>query len=41
MPSTEAFETLSEQACFGGTQGFYRHASKATGTSMKFGVLLA
>jgi S-formylglutathione hydrolase len=29
---------LSEQACFGGTQGFYVHASSATGTSMRFAV---
>lgn len=33
-----AIETLSEHACFGGVQGFYRHASAATGTPMKFGV---
>ena len=33
-----AMETLSEHACFGGTQGFYRHASTSTGTSMRFGV---
>ncbi len=31
-------ETLSEHACFGGTQGFYRHASSETGTSMRFAV---
>ncbi len=24
-------EILSEQRCFGGTQGFYRHASSETG----------
>ena len=31
-------EILSEQRCFGGTQGFYRHASSATGGEMRFGV---
>jgi S-formylglutathione hydrolase len=31
-------ETLSKHACFGGTQGFYSHESKATGTLMRFGV---
>jgi len=25
-------EILSEQSCFGGIQGFYRHSSTATGT---------
>lgn len=29
-------ETLSEQRCFGGVQGFYRHQSAATGTGMRF-----
>ena len=33
-----SFETLSEQRCFGGVQGFYRHASTATGTDMRFAV---
>jgi len=28
----------SEQRCFGGTQGFYTHASSSTGTDMKIGV---
>ena len=32
--------TLSEHACFGGVQGFYEHASAATGTAMKFGVFV-
>ena len=32
------FETLSEHAAFGGVQGFYRHASSATGVPMKIGV---
>lgn len=31
-------ETISEQQCFGGTQAFYRHASKETDGTMKFGV---
>jgi S-formylglutathione hydrolase len=31
-------ETLSEHACFGGVQGFYRHASAAIGLPMRFGV---
>lgn len=33
-------ETLSENRSFGGTQGVYRHASKATGTDMTFGLFL-
>ncbi len=35
-----AIETLSEHACFGGVQGFYKHASVATGTPMRFGVFV-
>ena len=31
-------ETLSEHRCFGGVQGFYRHASAGIGLPMKFGV---
>jgi S-formylglutathione hydrolase len=31
-------ETLSEHRSFGGTQGFYRHASRETGTPMRFAV---
>lgn len=31
-------KTLSESACFGGTQGFYEHASSAIGLPMRFGV---
>ena len=31
-------ETLSAAACFGGTQGFYRHPSDSTGTPMRFAV---
>lgn len=30
--------TRSEQACFGGTLGFYSHASSSTGTEMRFAV---
>ncbi len=33
-------ETVSENACFGGVQGVYTHASKATGTDMTFGLFL-
>jgi S-formylglutathione hydrolase len=38
MPET--METLSEQRCFGGVQGVYRHASTATGTPMRFAVFV-
>ena len=31
-------ETLSEQVCFGGVQGFYRHASASCGGPMRFAV---
>lgn len=31
-------ETISEQRCFGGTQGFYRFHSEACGGAMRFGV---
>ncbi|RZI81930.1 MAG: S-formylglutathione hydrolase [Rubrivivax sp.] len=31
-------ETLSEHACFGGVQGFYKHASSTIGLPMRFGV---
>lgn len=33
-----AMEVRSQQACFGGTMGFYTHTSDATGTPMRFGV---
>ena len=33
-------ETLSEQRCHGGVQGFYRHESSETGTPMRFAVYL-
>ncbi|MBN8807624.1 MAG: S-formylglutathione hydrolase [Sphingomonas sp.] len=35
-----AVETLSEQRCFGGVQGVYRHAAAMTGTPMNFGVFV-
>lgn len=31
-------ETISQQKCFGGTQGVYRHDSEITGTPMRFAV---
>lgn len=31
-------EVLSEHACFGGVQGYYRHGSSAIGLPMRFGV---
>ena len=34
------FVVVSEQRCFGGVQGFYRHDSRATGTPMTFGVFV-
>jgi len=33
-------QTVSENRCFGGTQGVYRFASRATGTEMTFGLYL-
>lgn len=33
-------ETLSENRCFGGVQGVYRHLSSATGGAMTFGLFL-
>jgi S-formylglutathione hydrolase len=35
-----AIETVTEQRSFGGTQGFYTHASEACGGPMKFAVYL-
>jgi S-formylglutathione hydrolase len=35
---SQEIEVLSEQACFGGTQGFYKHHSQATGTPMQIAV---
>jgi S-formylglutathione hydrolase len=37
---TSDLETLSEQRCFGGTQGYYRHRSNTTGTDMQFAVFV-
>jgi S-formylglutathione hydrolase len=36
----ERLELLSEHACFGGVQRFYRHASRETGLPMRFGLFL-
>jgi S-formylglutathione hydrolase len=36
--SKPAFETVSEKRCFGGVQGFYRYASQACGSPIRFGV---
>ena len=33
-----AIETVSEHACWGGVQGFYRHASRECGGAMRFSV---
>ena len=33
-------ELISEHACFGGSQRFYRHASQATGLQMRFSVFI-
>ncbi len=33
-------ETLSENTCFGGVQGVYRHGSDSTGTAMTFGLFM-
>ncbi len=33
-------QTLSENRCFGGVQGVYKHASKACGVDMTFGLFL-
>ena len=33
-------ETLSENACFGGVQGVYRHTSSACSCDMTFGLFL-
>jgi len=37
---TTSIETLAEHACFGGVQGFYRHASTACDGPMRFGVFV-
>lgn len=33
-----SFEVISETACFGGTQGYYKHASDELGCEMRFSV---
>ena len=33
-------ETVTEQRCFDGVQGVYRHSSSATGTDMQFSVFV-
>ncbi len=38
--SASTLELLSEHACFGGVQRFYRHASSAIGLPMRFSVYL-
>ena len=38
VAAVSTIETLSEHACFGGVQGFYRHASREIGLPMRFGV---
>lgn len=40
MSQTPTLELLSEHACFGGVQRFYRHASSAIGLPMRFSVYL-
>ena len=36
----DAIETLAEHGCFGGRQGFYRHASREIGLPMRFAVFV-
>jgi len=38
--SASGIQTVGEQRCFGGTQGFYRHQSEATVTEMQFAVFV-
>jgi S-formylglutathione hydrolase len=38
MAGDTPIETLSEHACFGGVQGYYRHDSSVVGLPMRFGV---
>jgi len=40
MQGIRSITTLSEHACFGGVQGFYRHDSTETGTPMQFGAFV-
>jgi S-formylglutathione hydrolase len=39
-PSFERLELLSEHACFGGVQRFYKHMSSEIGLPMRFGLFL-
>jgi S-formylglutathione hydrolase len=39
-PSFERLELLSEHACFGGVQRFYKHMSSEVGLPMQFGLFL-
>ena len=39
MPTTD-LEPVSQARCFGGTQWVYRHASRQTGTAMKFAAFI-
>ncbi len=40
MTANVPFETSSKHRCFGGTVGFYKHQSTATGCTMKFSVFV-
>jgi S-formylglutathione hydrolase len=40
MSNSAIFEVLSEHACFGGVQGFYKHTSSVIGLPMRFGVFV-
>src|SRR6056297_1170335 len=40
MKEEKDMETLSQNACFGGTQGVYTHKSDACGCDMTFGLFL-
>src|SRR3546814_12268661 len=39
MPTTD-LEPVSQAKCFGGTQWVFRHASRETGTAMKFAAFI-
>ena len=40
MSGSDILETVSEQTCFAGIQGVYRHDSAETGCAMRFGLFL-
>ena len=40
MNNPDELELLSEHACFGGVQRYYRHASREIGLPMRFGIYL-